>query len=38
MVKDSGNAVVEMNNIKINGIETALDNIRDGAIYIGVCL
>jgi hypothetical protein len=35
MVKDSGNAVVEMNNIKINGIETALDNMRDGAIYIG---
>jgi hypothetical protein len=35
MVKDSGNAGVEINNIKVNGIETALDNIRDGAIYIG---
>lgn len=35
MVKDSGNTGVEINNIKINGIETALNNMRDGAIFIG---
>jgi hypothetical protein len=35
MVKDSANIGVEINNIKINGIETSLDNMRDGAIYIG---
>jgi hypothetical protein len=35
MVKDSANTGVEINNIKINGIETALNNMRDGAIYIG---
>jgi hypothetical protein len=34
MVKDV-NADIEVNNIKVNGLDVAVDKIRDGSLYIG---